>query len=71
MILLLKLALVLFCSGYMAPEYIDSFILSKKSDIFSLGVIIVEIVVGHRKYPEGTSSEEFTEVQYFLIEASL
>ncbi|CAM0958927.1 unnamed protein product [Alopecurus aequalis] len=48
--------------GYMAPEYIDRFILSKESDIFSLGVIIVEIVTGQRKYPEGTSSEEFIEV---------
>lgn len=49
--------------GYMAPEYIDNFILSKESDIFSLGVIIVEIVTGHRKYPEGTSNQEFTEVK--------
>ncbi|KAF7091672.1 hypothetical protein CFC21_094228 [Triticum aestivum] len=48
--------------GYMAPEYIESKILSEESDIFSLGVILAQIVIGQRKYPEGTSNEEFIEV---------
>ncbi|CAM0878466.1 unnamed protein product [Alopecurus aequalis] len=48
--------------GYMPPEYIESKILSERSDIFGLGVIIVQIVIGQRQYPEGTSSEEFIEV---------
>lgn len=53
---------VIGSSGYMAPEYIDKHILSKESDIFSLGVIILEIMTGHRKYPEGTSNKDFIEV---------
>lgn len=48
--------------GYMAPEYIERYVLSKESDIYSLGVIIIEIVTGERKYPVGTSNEEFVEV---------
>ena len=39
------------CSGYMAQEYIDHGIISSKADIFSLGVIIIEIITGHRDYP--------------------
>jgi len=45
----------------MAPEYINRGLITTKSDIFSLGVIIIEIVTGHRDYPDetGISSEEF------------
>ncbi|CAN6216724.1 unnamed protein product [Urochloa humidicola] len=50
--------------GYMAPEYINRGLITTKSDIFSLGVIIIEIVTGHRDYPDGTgiSSQEFIEL---------
>ncbi|KAG0514816.1 hypothetical protein BDA96_10G225900 [Sorghum bicolor] len=52
--------------GYMAPEYINRGLISTKSDIFSLGVIIIEIVTGQRDYPDesetGISSQEFTEL---------
>jgi len=50
--------------GYMSPEYINKGIVSTKSDIFSLGVIIIEIVTGRRDYPDdtGTPSEEFIEI---------
>lgn len=46
----------------MAPEYINRGIITKKLDIFSLGVIIIEIMTGHKDYPDEseTSSEEFT-----------
>ncbi|XP_051199215.1 uncharacterized protein [Lolium perenne] len=37
--------------GYMAPEYINQGIVSNKTDIFSLGVIFIEIITGHRDYP--------------------
>ncbi|VAI93787.1 unnamed protein product [Triticum turgidum subsp. durum] len=37
--------------GYMAPEYSIQGIVSMKADIFSLGVIIIEIITGHRDYP--------------------
>ena len=35
----------------MAKEYIDHGIISPKADIFSLGVIIIEIITGRRDYP--------------------
>jgi serine/threonine protein kinase len=35
----------------MAPEYLIQGVISIKADIFSLGVIIIEIVTGHRDYP--------------------
>ncbi|CAM0908715.1 unnamed protein product [Alopecurus aequalis] len=37
--------------GYMAPEYLIQGVISNKADIFSLGVIIVEIITGRRDYP--------------------
>ncbi|KAL6839508.1 hypothetical protein ACP4OV_030778 [Aristida adscensionis] len=49
--------------GYMAPEYLDKGIISIKTDIFSAGVMIIEIIVGHRSYPTdtGTSMQDFVE----------
>jgi serine/threonine protein kinase len=50
----------------MAPEYINRGIITTKSDIFSLGVIIIEIITGHRNYPwpsaTGTSYQDFIEL---------
>jgi interleukin-1 receptor-associated kinase 1 len=45
----------------MAREYIDRGIISKKADIFSLGVIIIEILTGSKDdYPDyGQSNEVF------------
>ena len=45
----------------MSPEYLNSGIITKKLDIFSLGVIIIEITTGDKHYPDNveTSSEEF------------
>ncbi|KAM0929068.1 hypothetical protein ACQ4PT_001887 [Festuca glaucescens] len=37
--------------GYMAPEYSMQGVISTKADIFSLGVIIIEIVTGRKDYP--------------------
>lgn len=38
------------CSGYLPPEFIEMGIISKKHDIFSLGVIIMKIIVGLEGY---------------------
>jgi serine/threonine protein kinase len=48
----------------MAPEYIHEGTITPKSDIFSLGVIIMELVMGHKNYPNvsGTSSEGFIDL---------
>ncbi|KAK1612496.1 hypothetical protein QYE76_036169 [Lolium multiflorum] len=50
--------------GYMPPEYIQGGTITPMSDIFSLGVIILELVTGHRDYPDvtRTSSEDFIEL---------
>uniref|UniRef100_A0A453A0Q4 Protein kinase domain-containing protein n=1 Tax=Aegilops tauschii subsp. strangulata TaxID=200361 RepID=A0A453A0Q4_AEGTS len=38
------------CSGYMPPEYIDRRAITSKFDVFSLGVIILQIVTGYDGY---------------------
>jgi len=35
----------------MAPEYIWQGVVSRQADIYSLGVIIIEIITGHRVNP--------------------
>jgi len=45
---------ILLCSGYMAPEYLHKGIITKKSDIFSLGVIVIELITGRRDSPDST-----------------
>ncbi|GJN28161.1 hypothetical protein PR202_gb16254 [Eleusine coracana subsp. coracana] len=37
--------------GYMAPEYQFHGVVSPKADIFSFGVLVIEIITGERKYP--------------------
>jgi len=36
------------CSGYMSPEYAMQGLVSEKSDVFSFGVLLLEIVSGRR-----------------------
>lgn len=36
------------CSGYMAPEYVMHGQFSVKSDVFSFGVLLLEIISGQR-----------------------
>jgi serine/threonine protein kinase len=42
------------CRGYCAPEYIVNGKRSWKSDIYSLGVIMIELVTGSRQMPNTT-----------------
>lgn len=37
----------LYCREYAAPELVETNRMSTKSDIYSLGVLIIEIVTGH------------------------
>jgi serine/threonine protein kinase len=39
---------MLMCSGYMAPEYVNHGQFSPKSDVFSFGILVLEIVSGWR-----------------------
>lgn len=50
--------------GYMAKEYIDCGIISSKTDIFSLGVIIIEILTGRRDYPNINEINEISPQRY-------
>lgn len=38
------------CRGYIAPEFINSGVITIKSDIYSLGIIIIEILTGQKGY---------------------
>ncbi|GJN28609.1 hypothetical protein PR202_gb16813 [Eleusine coracana subsp. coracana] len=42
--------------GYMAPEYIQNGLISMEADIFSFGVIIIEIVTGYKHRPNSEAS---------------
>jgi serine/threonine protein kinase len=39
---------MLACSGYMSPEYALNGIFSIKSDVFSFGVVLLEIISGKK-----------------------
>jgi serine/threonine protein kinase len=62
---------LLHCRGYMAPEYLIQGIISMKADIFSLGVIIIEIITGRRDYPYfqlDSPESTATSCQHFMEE---
>lgn len=40
--------MILFCSGYMAPEYALWGYLTDKADVYSFGVVTLEIVAGKK-----------------------
>ncbi|XBI24922.1 hypothetical protein VPH35_049936 [Triticum aestivum] len=50
--------------GYMPPEYIDRFKITQKFDVFSLGVIIIQVMAGREGYSQcgDMSSQEFIDV---------
>ena len=39
---------ILYCSGYMSPEYAMEGLFSIKSDVYSFGVLLLEIMSGRR-----------------------
>ena len=54
-----------FCSGYMAPEYAMNGYLSAKADVFSFGVLVLEIVSG-RKNLDGRLDEEKSDLLSYV-----
>ena len=65
--LIVCITFVMSCSMYMPPEYLNKRIITKKYDVFSLGVIIIQIMTGRdgfSEYWEMTSSEY--RVQQFI-----
>jgi serine/threonine protein kinase len=53
-----RLPLARACSGYMAPEYIVHGQLTEKADIYSYGVLVLEIVTGRKSHNSVASSAE-------------
>ena len=48
------------CSGYMSPEYAMQGLFSVKSDVFSFGVLILELVSGRK------NTSFYNDEQYYL-----
>ena len=66
------LMLIKICSGYMSPEYAFEGLFSEKSDVFSFGVLLLEIVSGRRNSrfhqdEESLSLLKFVSLSYFTI----
>ena len=53
--------LMYHCSGYIAPEYARQGQFSVKSDVFSFGVLVLEIVSGQKpSFRDGDDMEHLT-----------
>ncbi|KAL9230271.1 hypothetical protein vseg_005646 [Gypsophila vaccaria] len=44
--------------GYLAPEWITNYAISEKSDVYSYGMVLLEIIGGRKNYDPGLSSEK-------------
>jgi serine/threonine protein kinase len=58
---LFHLQFMMSCSKYCPPEYIEQKYVSNKFDIFSLGVVMIEIIAGSEGYHKAAEmlSQEF------------
>ncbi|KAL0425448.1 UNVERIFIED_CONTAM: putative serine/threonine-protein kinase PBL19 [Sesamum radiatum] len=56
--LLLQLAVLLLEYGYAAPDYIETGHLTSKSDVWSFGVVLYEILTGRRSLERDRPSEQ-------------
>ncbi|KAF5936216.1 hypothetical protein HYC85_027345 [Camellia sinensis] len=44
--------------GYLAPEWITNYAISEKSDVYSYGIVLLEIIGGRKSYDPDESSEK-------------
>lgn len=56
-----------YCSGYMSPEYAMDGIFSVKSDVFSFGVLVLEIISGKKNRGIYDSSRNLNLLGYVSI----
>ena len=57
--------LQIYFSGYAPPEFVDMGKITKKFDVFSLGVIIIKILTGsdgYSTYSDMSSSQDFIDL---------
>ncbi|KAH7568943.1 hypothetical protein JRO89_XS06G0077500 [Xanthoceras sorbifolium] len=54
---------VILCSGYLAPEYVLGGQLTMKADVYSFGVLILEIISGR-----GSAKANWGETEKYLLE---
>lgn len=72
-VLIFVASLLLFYSGYMAPEYAMHGQFSVKSDVFSFGVLVLETITGQKinqHFQNGESDEEllsFVSIHLFFF----
>ncbi|MED6139422.1 G-type lectin S-receptor-like serine/threonine-protein kinase SD2-5, partial [Stylosanthes scabra] len=44
--------------GYLAPEWITNYAISEKSDVYSYGMVLLEIIAGRKNYDPSETSEK-------------
>ncbi|XP_074287115.1 G-type lectin S-receptor-like serine/threonine-protein kinase SD2-5 isoform X2 [Silene latifolia] len=44
--------------GYLAPEWITNYAISEKSDVYSYGMVLLEIIGGRKNYDPGLTSDK-------------
>jgi serine/threonine protein kinase len=59
------------CSGYMSPEYAFHGRFSVKSDVFSFGVVLLEIISGKKNYESNQAMTLISNVSVFNFLQSL
>ena len=62
-----KVIIIIFYSGYMSPEYAMFGKFSEKSDVFSFGVMVLEIVSGKRNSSSYKSDQVVGLLNYVSI----